>query len=397
MVSKQQKNRTRHNVLGLRGGGRRIAVAMSGGVDSSVAAALLVDAGFQVIGLTMRLAPETTSSQQQAKTCCAGRDIQDAMRVASHLGIRHYVLDYQKNFADDVLADFAESYGRGETPLPCVRCNQRIKFGTLLHHCRQLGCCGLATGHYVRQVYSGDDPWQNGDSQLYRAVDTERDQSYFLFTTTRAQLRFLFFPLGAFHKKEVRAFAAAYGLALADKPDSQDLCFVPTGHYLNMIERLRPEARQRGEIVDSHGTILGYHDGIEGYTIGQRKGLAIQAKNAQSEPMYVTAIDSAHNRLTVGRKKDLLHDSVFVKHVNWLGVHDVPCHKENVQVRLRSQAPLVDAHLIPDPEDWQRNKDLTVQLEQQTARTAPGQACVFYDNAQKQKLGQRLLGGGWIV
>jgi len=396
MAGRQQNNATNGNPLGLRGGGRRIAVAMSGGVDSSVVAALLVDAGFQVIGLTMRLAPETAGTAQQAKTCCAGRDIQDAMRVAAHLGIRHYVLDYQKSFADHVLTDFAESYARGETPLPCVRCNQRIKFSTLLQQSRHLDCCALATGHYVRHVYSGDDPWQKDDSQLYRAVDTSRDQSYFLFTTTRAQLRYLFFPLGNFYKKEVRALAATYGLALADKPDSQDLCFVPSGHYLDMIERLRPNTQKHGDIVDKHGTILGRHNGIEGYTIGQRKGLAIQAQSTQSEPWYVIAIDSARNQLIVGKKQDLLHRSVSLKHVNWLGETQAPAHKENIQVRLRSQAPLIDAHLLPK-KDAQHHTHLTVHLEHPTARTAPGQACVFYDKTNNHTIGQRLLGGGWIV
>ncbi len=258
----------------------RIVVAMSGGVDSSVTAALLAEHGFEVVGITLQLYDHGAALRRKG-ACCAGQDIHDAARVAERLGIPHYVLDYESRFRDEVIEDFAESYRRGETPVPCIRCNQRIKFRDLLATARDLGASALATGHYVRRMAGPDGP------ELHRARDAARDQSYFLFATTRAELDFLRFPLGGLAKDETRALARHFGLAVADKPDSQDICFVPQGSYAELVERLRPEAGEPGDIVDERGRVLGRHRGIAHFTVGQRKGLGIAA----AEPLHVLAIE----------------------------------------------------------------------------------------------------------
>ena len=309
------------------------------------------------------------------------------------------MLDYRQTFKTNVLDDFALSYLDGKTPLPCVRCNQKVKFGDLLYHSRQLGCCGLATGHYVRQVYHQK---QNGtnESSLYRAVDTTRDQSYFLFTTTREQLQFLHFPLGGLQKSTVRRLARHYGLThVADKPDSQDLCFVPKGHYRSVIDNMTKRPKQSGFITDKNGQILGKHDGIIGYTVGQRRRLAINAKQPDSKPWYVTAIDSKNNRLIVGRKEDLAHQNLTLAQVNWLG-NPTAFQNKNIpiKVRLRSSAQLLDATISLAQCQTQTKKNLkaTVTLCQPTERTAEGQACVFYSHKQKspekKPLGEQPLG-----
>ena len=401
----------RKNLLPFKGNGRRIAVAMSGGVDSSVVAALLRDADFDVIGLTMQLTPKNADSDSTAKTCCAGRDQNDARRVAEKLNIRHYVLDYRQTFTKHVLEDFALSYLDGKTPLPCVRCNQKVKFGDLLYHSRQLGCCGLATGHYVRQVYHQNPNGMN-ESSLYRAVDASRDQSYFLFTTTREQLQFLHFPLGGLQKSTVRRLARHYGLThVADKPDSQDLCFVPKGHYRSVINAMTKTPKQDGIITDKHGRVLGKHDGIIGYTVGQRRRLAINATQSDSKPWYVTAIDSDNNRLIVGKKEDLAHHQLTLDHVNWLGSQQAFQNTNiPIKVRLRSSADLLDATISLaqcQTETVKAPVKATVALCQPTERTAEGQACVFYSKNQQQPLAEQplaeqplaeqLLGGGWIT
>ena len=271
-------------------GATRVVAAMSGGVDSSVAAALLVEAGHEVVGVTLRLAG-AGAPQARTGACCAGEDIYDARRVADRLGIAHYVLDYEARFKQAVIDDFAASYLRGETPIPCVRCNERIKFRDLLALARDLGAEALATGHYVRRVEGADGP------ALHRAADGARDQSYFLFATTPAQLAFLRFPLGGLAKERVRAEAARRGLPVAAKPDSQDICFVPSGRYAALVERLRPDAAAPGDIVDARGRVLGRHGGIAGFTVGQRRGLGLSGP----EPLYVLAIDAARRRVVVGQ------------------------------------------------------------------------------------------------
>ena len=360
--------------LGL-GRGARVVVAMSGGVDSSVTAALLAEAGCEVVGITLQL---YASGPERARpdTCCAGEDIYDARRVADRLGIRHYVLDYEERFREAVIDDFADSYLRGETPIPCVRCNERVKFRDLLDVARDLGADALATGHYVRRVEGPDGP------ELHRAVDHARDQSYFLFATTREQLDFLRFPLGAMPKEQVRAQAERLGLAVAAKPDSQDICFVPDGRYAGVIERLRPGAAEPGAIVDRAGRVLGRHEGIIRFTVGQRRGLGIAAH----EPLYVLAVDAARREVVVGPEAALLRDRIFTGPLAWIGA-DMPVADEEraVVARLRSSHPGAPARLVRKADG-----SAEVTLEEPEAATAPGQACVLYD-------ADRVLGGGWIT
>ena len=359
--------------LGL-GRGARVVVAMSGGVDSSVTAALLAESGHEVVGITLQLYA-SGGARRRPGACCAGDDIYDARRVADRLGIRHYVLDYEERFRAAVIDDFADSYLRGETPIPCVRCNERVKFQDLLAVARDLGADALATGHYVRRV---DGP---GGPELHRAVDGARDQSYFLFATTREQLAYLRFPLGAMPKEQVRAHAERLGLAVASKPDSQDICFVPDGHYAGVIEKLRPGAAEPGEIVDRAGRVLGRHEGIVHFTVGQRRGLGIAAP----EPLYVLAVDAARREVTVGPQAALLRDRVFTGPLAWIGADmPAPGEAQAVVARLRSSHPGAPARLV-------RRADGTaeVMLDEPEAATAPGQACVLYD-------GDRVLGGGWI-
>jgi tRNA-specific 2-thiouridylase len=352
--------------------GARVVVAMSGGVDSSVVAAVLAAQDYEVIGVTLRLYDDG-AARGKPGSCCAGADIADARAVAGQLGIPHYVLDYEARFRAGVIDDFADSYARGETPIPCVRCNQKVKFGDLLDTARTLGGDALATGHYARRVLGADGP------ELHRGADPARDQSYFLFATTAPQLDFLRFPLGGLPKAEVRALAERHGLPVADKPDSQDICFVPNGSYASVVEKLRPEAARPGRIVDLDGHAVGDHQGIVHYTIGQRRGLGI----AHAEPLYVVALDAARARVVVGPKAALARDRVFLGEMNWL----IPASVGEAiacEVKLRSAQPLAAALVTALPDGG-----ALVDLEGAQFGVAPGQACVIYR-------GDRVLGGGWI-
>ena len=350
----------------------RIVVAMSGGVDSSVAAALLVERGFEVVGVTLQLYDHGAAIGHKG-ACCAGQDIGDARGVADRLGIAHYVLDYESRFRKEVIEDFAEAYRRGETPIPCIRCNQRIKFRDLLGTARDLGASALATGHYVRRTMGPAGP------ELRRAADAARDQSYFLFATTRAELEFLRFPLGGLAKNETRALARRFDLAVADKPDSQDICFVPQGSYVRLVERLRPEAGEPGEIVDIAGRVLGYHRGIAHFTVGQRKGLGVAA----AEPLYVLRLDPEERRVVVGPRAALAETRLSLGELNWLGPPAEPGMA--VAAKLRSMHLPVGARFYPSG-----NKETAeLVLDAPAGAVAPGQAAVLYD-------GERLLGGGWI-
>ena len=350
----------------------RIVVAMSGGVDSSVTAALLVEGGFEVVGVTLQLYDHGAAIGHKG-ACCAGQDIGDARRVADRLGIAHYVLDYEGRFRKEVIEDFAEAYRRGETPIPCIRCNQRIKFRDLLGTARDLGASALATGHYVRRTIGPDGP------ELRRAADPARDQSYFLFATTRAELEFLRFPLGGLAKNETRALARRFDLAVDDKPDSQDICFVPQGSYVRLVERLRPEAGEPGAIVDMAGRLLGRHRGIAHFTVGQRKGLGV----ASAEPLYVLRLDSEQRRVVVGPRAALAETRLSLGEVNWLGRPAKPGMA--VAAKLRSAQLPVGARFYPGGS----KEDAVLILDAPAGAVAPGQAAVLYD-------GERLLGGGWI-
>src|SRR5215470_13236172 len=301
--------------LGLAGNraDHRIVVAMSGGVDSSVTAALLVERGFEVVGITLQLYDHGAAIGRKG-ACCAGQDIGDARRVAEHLGIAHYVLDYESRFRKEVIEDFAETYRRGETPVPCIRCNQRIKFRDLLATARELGASALVTGHYVRRIIGPDGP------ELHRAADPDRDQSYFLFATTRAELDFLRFPLGELAKPQVRALAAELGLKVAAKPDSQDICFVPSGKYQTIVEKLRPGAIEPGEIVHVDGRVMGAHNGVINFTVGQRRGIGV----ATGDPLFVVKLDAPNRRVIVGPREALGVHRIALRDVNWLGDGDNP-------------------------------------------------------------------------
>ena len=354
---------------------RRVVVAMSGGVDSSVVAGLLSREGHEVVGVTLQLYDHGEATRRGG--CCAGQDIHDARRVADRLGFPHYVLDYEERFKSAVMRPFAESYVAGETPIPCVACNQRIKFHDLLATARELGADLLATGHYIEKREGPNGP------QLYRARDAERDQSYFLFATTQAQLAALMFPLGSLHKSEVRALARDFGLPVADKSDSQDICFVPQGRYAGVVERLRPGAAEAGDIVHVDGRVLGRHRGIIHYTIGQRRGLGIPG----AAPLYVVRLDTGKRQVVVGPRESLHTRWIGLRDVNWLG--DVPLAQEGteVAVRIRSRAPLQPATVYPD------GSKARVLLAGAEYGVAAGQACVFYAGVGPAA---RILGGGWI-
>lgn len=360
-------------------GKQRIVVAMSGGVDSSVAAAVLHHAGHDVIGITLQLYDNGEATGRKG-ACCAGQDIQDARNVAHLLGFPHYVLDYEKRFADAVIDSFAESYIAGETPIPCVACNQQIKFRDLLETAKDLGAQTLATGHYIQKRDGELGP------QLYRAADADRDQSYFLFATTTEQLSMLLFPLGGVPKDDVRALARAFELPVSDKPDSQDICFVPKGSYADVIERLKPGAAKPGNITHVDGRTLGTHQGIINYTIGQRRGLGIPDK----EPLYVLKLDAERNEVVVGPRAFLRARRLVLRNANWLG--DTPLKTDDaveVYARIRSTQAPQPATLTFDSTDT-----LIVELSDGEEGIAAGQACVFYSDGSAEA---RVLGGGWIV
>lgn len=356
----------------------RIVVAMSGGVDSSVTAALLVEQGYDVVGITLQLYDHGLAVQRKG-ACCAGQDIYDARNVAETIGIPHYVLDYESKFSESVMDDFADSYLRGETPIPCVKCNQSVKFRDLLATARDLHAEALVTGHYVRRVMS------DAGAELHRAVDDSRDQSYFLFATTQEQLNFLRFPLGDMKKTETRALAERFKLPVAAKPDSQDICFVPDGDYASVVARLRPHAIQPGEIVDLDGRVLASHEGIIHFTIGQRRGLNISDREGDNnEPLYVVRLEPDTRRVVVGPREALAKTDVRLRAMNWL-VSEIPAAGMDVTVRLRSSQPPVAARLMKDSATTAQ-----LTLYGPVYGIAPGQAGVIYQ-------GDRVLGGGWIV
>ncbi|MEJ6394715.1 tRNA 2-thiouridine(34) synthase MnmA [Gymnodinialimonas sp. 2305UL16-5] len=356
----------------------RVVVAMSGGVDSSVVAAMLADEGYDVVGVTLQLY-DHGAALAKTGACCAGRDIHDAARVAETMGFPHYVLDYENVFKDAVIDEFADSYLGGATPVPCIRCNEQVKFKDLLGTARDLDADCMATGHYIQRKMGAQK------AELHSAADAARDQSYFLFSTTQEQLDFLRFPLGHLASKdETRALAARYGLSVADKPDSQDICFVPNGDYASVIKKLRPEAADPGEIVDMDGNVLAQHNGVIHYTIGQRRGLGI---GGLADPLYVVKLDPETRRVIVGPKEALSTRTIPVREINWLG--DAPFDSQDaweLDVKIRSTRPPRAATIRPLSES-----SAEVELAVAEDGVSPGQACVFYAPE-----GGRILGGGWI-
>jgi tRNA-uridine 2-sulfurtransferase len=356
----------------------RVVVAMSGGVDSSVVAAMLASEGYDVVGVTLQLYDHGAALAKKG-ACCAGRDIHDARRVAETMGFPHYVLDYENIFKDAVIDEFADAYLAGATPVPCIRCNERVKFKDLMATARDLDADCMATGHYIQRFMG------TGGAELHRAADAGRDQSYFLFSTTPAQLDYLRFPLGHLGSKaETRALAARFDLPVADKPDSQDICFVPDGNYAAVIEKLRPGAADPGEIVDLEGNVLGTHRGVIHYTVGQRKGLGI---GGLDDPLYVVRLDPANRRVVVGPKAALSTRVVPLREINWLGDEALMSRAEwPVMAKVRSTRPPREAVIRPISAT-----EAEVELLVPEEGVSPGQACVFYAPE-----GSRVLGGGWI-
>jgi len=360
--------------------GARVVAAMSGGVDSTVVAALLHKAGYDVVGVTLQLYDHGAALKKKG-ACCAGQDIHDARLAAETLGIPHYVLDYESRFRDAVIDQFADTYLMGRTPVPCIRCNQTVKFRDLLDVARDLGAEAMATGHYVRRAVVDDRV------QMRKAIDPSRDQSYFLFATTRQQLDYLRFPLADLEKPQVRGVAAELGLRIAAKPDSQDICFVPNGDYRTLIDRLRPQGRDPGQIVHMDGRVLGEHAGITGYTIGQRRGLNV----AVGEPLFVVRLDPEARQVIVGPREALLTGALTLEETNWLGdeagIADAARDGTTVLARVRSTRPPSSARLAMDGEA------VSVVFDEGEEGVAPGQACALYDPADPD----RLLGGGFIA
>ena len=350
----------------------KVVVAMSGGVDSSVAASIIKEHGYDVIGITLQLFDYGKIGKTKG-TCCAGKDIYDAKKVCDKIKIEHQVMNYEDIFNDEVIEKFADSYIKGETPIPCIDCNQTVKFRDLFKFAKKLNADALVTGHYVKRI---DKEYP----KMYRPNDLDRDQSYFLFSTTQEQLEYLRFPLANLSKKETREIAKKMNLIVANKPDSQDICFVPSGNYKKIIEKLRPESFKKGNIVDKNGKILGYHNGIVNYTIGQRKGIKI----SNSEPLFVMKLDTNKNEVVVGNKKDLLVNKIFLRDLNFL-THNKKDLNNDIMVKVRSTGKLLNCKF--------NNVRNEILLDKGEEGVSPGQACVFY---KEDSDGTRVLGGGWI-
>ena len=352
-----------------------IVVAMSGGVDSSTVAAMMKSEGYQVIGITLKLYDDSKQISQ-SKQCCAGQDIMDAKRVADKLNIEHRILYYQNKFKEGVINNFVDSYLKGETPIPCVQCNKTVKFKDLLDEAKRLKADALVTGHYVKSVT------EKNNTEMYRGIDLNRDQSYFLFNTTKDQLNFLRFPLGGLLKNETRNIARKLDLNVADKPDSQDICFVPNGDYVSVIEKLRPNSFNKGNIKNMKGEVIGVHNGIINYTIGQRKGIGVSDKI----PLYVVNINANKNEITVGSKENLVKTQINLKDINII-TNNKDDFKKELFVKVRSTGRLIKAKIDLE------NTSAKVNLLEEEYGIAPGQACVFYS---KNNQGYKVLGGGWI-